>query len=86
MKTTIDAAGRVVIPKTIRSQAGLHAGMQIEIRCRDGRIEIEPADEEVRLEWQAGWLVAVADGDGALTAAQVEQIRPNSYGTTAWTS
>lgn len=41
MKTTIDGAGRVVIPKSIRDSAGITAGTQLEIVFRDGRIEVE---------------------------------------------
>lgn len=62
MKTTIDSAGRLVIPKKLRDQAGLTPGMELEIRCRDGRIEVEPAPINVRLERRDGFLVAVADG------------------------
>ncbi|HZS92352.1 MAG TPA: AbrB/MazE/SpoVT family DNA-binding domain-containing protein, partial [Chloroflexota bacterium] len=43
MKTTMDAAGRLVIPREIRRQAGLQPGMPVEVRWHDGRIEIEPA-------------------------------------------
>ncbi|MGE5278116.1 MAG: AbrB/MazE/SpoVT family DNA-binding domain-containing protein, partial [Acidobacteriota bacterium] len=32
MKTTIDAAGRLVIPRRIRREAGLEAGSELEIR------------------------------------------------------
>ncbi len=43
MKTTIDAAGRVVVPKAIRDALGLGPGQEIDIRVRDGNvIEIEP--------------------------------------------
>jgi len=49
MRTTIDAAGRVVIPKAIRTRLGLSGGVEIEIRERDGAIEIEPAATPVTL-------------------------------------
>ena len=49
ISATIDAAGRLVVPKPIRDEAGLVSGMALEIRCRDGRIEIEPAPREVRI-------------------------------------
>ena len=44
MKATIDAAGRLVIPKRIRREAGLESGAELEIRFEDGRIEIEPGE------------------------------------------
>src|SRR5437870_6379036 len=59
MRTTIDRAGRIVIPAELRRQAGLQPGMQIEIDLRDGRIEIEPAPIRVRLERRGPFLVAV---------------------------
>lgn len=62
MKTTIDAAGRMVIPKRLRDEAGLVPGMELEVRCRDGRIFVEPAEPSVRLVERDGFLVAVADG------------------------
>lgn len=49
MKTTIDRAGRVVIPKAVRDEARLEAGSELEIVFRDGRIEIEPATVPMRL-------------------------------------
>jgi len=49
MRTTIDGAGRVVIPKAMRDDAGLEAGAEIEIELRDGRIEIEPAATAMQL-------------------------------------
>lgn len=36
MKTTIDKAGRVVIPAALRERAGLAPGVQIEVRIGDG--------------------------------------------------
>lgn len=76
MKTTIDAAGRVVIPKQIRQRAGLAPGMRLNIHWSDGRIEIEAEPAPVRLMQRGRLLVAVAEGNGApLTASQVEEIR-----------
>ncbi|MFN0147927.1 MAG: AbrB/MazE/SpoVT family DNA-binding domain-containing protein [Dehalococcoidia bacterium] len=76
MKTTIDAAGRIVIPKKLRDQAGLRPGGDLDIRCRDGVIEIEPAYSDVRLEWRDGWLVAVSsDPSLVMTAEDFERIR-----------
>ena len=43
MKTTMDRAGRLVIPKEIRREAKLVPGVPLEVKWREGRIEIEPA-------------------------------------------
>jgi AbrB family looped-hinge helix DNA binding protein len=59
MKTTIDRAGRLVVPKPIREAAGIKAGAELEIRVADGRIEIEPAPLEVRLVRRGSVTVAV---------------------------
>ena len=59
MRTTIDRAGRLVVPKPIRDAAGLTAGAELEIRVADGRIEIEPAPLEVRLVRRGALTVAV---------------------------
>jgi AbrB family looped-hinge helix DNA binding protein len=60
MKTTIDKAGRVVIPKKIRDAVGLEPGMELDVRMCDGRVEIEPAAVPVNLVRRpGGMLVAV---------------------------
>ena len=59
MKTTIDRAGRLVVPKPIREAAGIVPGAELEIRVADGRIEIEPAPLEVRLAKKGALTVAV---------------------------
>ena len=59
MKTTIDRAGRLVVPKPIRDAAGLVPGAELQIRVADGRIEIEPAPLEVRLVKRGRLTVAV---------------------------
>jgi AbrB family looped-hinge helix DNA binding protein len=47
MRTTIDGAGRVVVPKGIRDLLQLNAGSAIDIEAHDGLIEIRPAPAEV---------------------------------------
>jgi AbrB family looped-hinge helix DNA binding protein len=59
MRTTIDSAGRVVVPKPLRQAIGLQAGSEVEIRATDGRIEMEPSPLEVRFERRSDLLVAV---------------------------
>jgi AbrB family looped-hinge helix DNA binding protein len=68
MQTTIDTAGRVVIPKDLRDRLGLTGGRILEIREQEGRIEIEPAAVAMSLEERAGGPVAVpAEGLPPLT-------------------
>jgi AbrB family looped-hinge helix DNA binding protein len=62
MKTTIDSAGRLVIPKRIREQAGMTPGSEIDVRFCDGHVELEAAAVEVMLEERDGFLVAVPTG------------------------
>lgn len=76
MKTTIDVAGRLVIPREIRRQAGLRPGMPLEVRWHDGRIEIEPAVLPVKLVRKGRLLVAVPEKDiEQLTADVVQETR-----------
>ena len=49
MRTTIDAAGRVVTPNAIRDGAGLRPGSALDVKLVDGRIEIEPEAMPVKL-------------------------------------
>jgi AbrB family looped-hinge helix DNA binding protein len=58
MKTTMDAAGRLVIPSGIRREAALEPGMPLEVRWRDGVIEIEPEPLPVTIERKGRLLVA----------------------------
>jgi AbrB family looped-hinge helix DNA binding protein len=58
MTTTMDSAGRVVLPKAARERAGLVAGMPLEVRVVDGRVEIEPAAARVTVEKKGGVWVA----------------------------
>ena len=62
MKTTIDRAGRVVVPKALRQAVGLQPGSQLELRLVGGRIEMEPAPLDVNIEDRGGLLVAVPVG------------------------
>jgi AbrB family looped-hinge helix DNA binding protein len=41
MKTSIDRAGRVVIPASIRERAGLVAGAEIEVTLEDAGVRLQ---------------------------------------------
>ena len=61
MKTSIDTFGRLVVPKGIREQAGLSPGMILEIRCRDGKVELKPAARAVEIVQKGKVHVAVPE-------------------------
>ena len=49
MRTTIDGAGRIVVPKSLRDAMRFEAGQQIDIVYTDGRLEIEVAPTAARV-------------------------------------
>ena len=72
MKATLDAAGRIVVPKALRQTLGLRPGQPLEIRASDGRLEIEIAPTPMRLRKRGRGSVAVPEeGLPSLTAEQV---------------
>lgn len=73
MRTTIDRAGRVVIPKRIRDELGLAGGEELEVVLREGRIELEPAATSMRLVEREGRVVVEADTE--MPVLTVEQVR-----------
>jgi AbrB family looped-hinge helix DNA binding protein len=63
MKTRVDRAGRLVIPKELRDQFGLEAGTEVElIQVPDG-ITIVPTRSERRIV-RRGRVVAMDTGAG----------------------
>jgi AbrB family looped-hinge helix DNA binding protein len=74
MKTTIDRAGRVVIPKAIRDRAGLVPGAELEIRLDNGIVEISPPAPQGRLVEKEGFLVwEAAPGTPPMQPGDVRQ-------------
>jgi AbrB family looped-hinge helix DNA binding protein len=73
MKTSIDAAGRIVVPKPLRQLLGLRPGVPLELRANDGRLEIEVAATPMRLRKRGKGLVAVPDT--ALPELTAEMVR-----------
>lgn len=85
MKTTIDSAGRLIIPKEIRKVAGLTPGMPLEVTLHEGHIEIAPAAQRIRVVRKGRLLVAESDSDvPPLDAKTVDetlkQLRQNRSG------
>jgi len=72
MKATLDAAGRIVVPKPLRQALGLKPGQPLEIRAGDGHLEIEITPTPMRLKKRGKGMVAVPDAElPTLTAEQV---------------
>jgi AbrB family looped-hinge helix DNA binding protein len=72
MKATIDAAGRIVVPKALRQALGLNPGQPLEVRAGDGRLEIEIAATRMKLHKRGKGVVAVPETElPPLTADQV---------------
>jgi AbrB family looped-hinge helix DNA binding protein len=66
MKATMDAAGRLVIPKSIRRQAGIGPHTEFEVRTRGAVIELRPIGRTVRLEARGSLVVAVPAEEGSV--------------------
>ena len=74
MRTTIDRAGRLVVPKGLRDELGFAPGQELELSAVDGRLEVQVPATPMRLEKRDGDLVAVADRKmPALSAGMVRE-------------
>lgn len=81
MRVSIDAAGRLVVPKPLRDALGIEPGAPLEISVRDGRLEIEPDPTPMRVVQGPNGVILEADRAlPPLTADDVrevlEQVRP----------
>ncbi|CAN5651948.1 MAG: AbrB/MazE/SpoVT family DNA-binding domain-containing protein [Actinomycetota bacterium] len=80
MRTTIDDAGRIVIPKSLREAVGLRGGRVVEVSVRDGRIEIEPTTLPMQVVEAPGGPVIQPESEvsplsGEMVRATLEQAR-----------
>jgi AbrB family looped-hinge helix DNA binding protein len=72
----MDAAGRLVIPSAIRREAALEPGVPLDVRWRDGVIEIEPQPLAITIERRGRLLVASPQSRvSRLRASTVERTR-----------
>jgi AbrB family looped-hinge helix DNA binding protein len=73
MKATIDAAGRLVIPKPLREELGLSAGVELEITAVDGHLEVA-IPSQVRIDEGPHGIRFTTDASERLTAADVREL------------
>ena len=72
MRTTIDKAGRLVIPRPLRDRIGLAGGGEVELELDGAAIRIEPVGGS-GLREDGGLLLIPASGT-PLTAAAVREL------------
>lgn len=74
MRTTIDSAGRVVVPKALRQALGLEGGDEIEIEIDDAGLRIDIPPNPMLLEETDYGVRAVSRRElPPLTAASVRE-------------
>jgi len=77
MRTTIDAAGRLVVPKSLRDELGFSGGTELELQAVDGRLQVA-VPSRARVE-QGPYGVRFAGADAAsLDADLVRQLLERS--------
>lgn len=73
MRATIDMAGRLVVPKSLRDQLGFSAGTDLEMTVVDGHLQVAIPSRVQVSEGPYGPRF-VADGDDRFSADQVREI------------
>jgi AbrB family looped-hinge helix DNA binding protein len=71
MRATIDAGGRVVVPKAIRERLGLDPGVEVELTERDAILEIAPVTTPMRLVERDGHVIAETDREMPVLTTEV---------------
>jgi AbrB family looped-hinge helix DNA binding protein len=69
METTIDAAGRIVVPKPLRDALGLVPGITLDVSSYGTGLTLVPRGRTARLVQEGGQLVA--DSDRTITDEDV---------------
>jgi AbrB family looped-hinge helix DNA binding protein len=61
MEATIDAVGRIVVPKPLRDALGLEPGTSVDVSLYGAGLQLVPAGRTARLREVDGTLVAESD-------------------------
>jgi AbrB family looped-hinge helix DNA binding protein len=77
MKTTIDDAGRLVLPKSVREALNLEGGVEVEVRIAGDHIEIEAVSADISIVKEGAFLVAVPKEarQQKISVEEVERVR-----------
>lgn len=62
MEATVDAVGRIVVPKPLRDALGLSAGSKVDISRYGAGLQLLPTGRTARLVEENCVLVATGDG------------------------
>jgi AbrB family looped-hinge helix DNA binding protein len=73
MKATIDAAGRLVVPKPLREELGFAPGAELELTAVDGHLEVA-VPSRVRVEEGPHGVRFAARTSERLSAEQVRRL------------
>lgn len=74
MRVTIDAAGRIVVPKRLREELGFAPGTELELEERDGRLEVS-IPSQVTVEYdEHGPYFSAPPGTPPLTVDDVRDL------------
>lgn len=79
MRTTIDKAGRLVIPRSIRDRIGLSNGGEVDLELDGAAVRIQPVSG-VDLREDGGLLVIPATGIAISSATVRELIDADRHG------
>lgn len=61
METTVDAVGRIVLPKALRDALGLTPGSKVDVSRYGAGLQLVPTGRTARLVEEDGLLVATGD-------------------------
>lgn len=76
MRTTIDKAGRIVVPKRLRDALNMNPGTELEILAVDNRLEIEvPRPRATLVEGPDGRPLVDAPDARGLSTQDVRSLR-----------
>ena len=70
-KSTIDKAGRLVLPKPLRDELQLQPGDVLELRTEAGRIVLLPMHAKITLQKEEGVWVYFSGKSGTATAPEL---------------